>query len=277
MGVKKKIARIIKFFHSKEKIAIPNIIGLESLLCGKTALITGGSSGIGLAIARKLLSAGCQVIITGTNEEKMKKCCMELNSDKVKGLAFNICNVNCLNGFLDDVISLFPNSQLDILVNCAGYNPKKSFFDITEEEFDKTFGTNVKGLFFLSQAVSKYMIKCKIKGHILNLSSSSALRPAWSPYEMSKWTIRGFTVGLADTLISHGIVVNSIAPGPTATPMLGVNENGDLDLPSSPIGRFATPDEIANLSLLLVSDLGNLVVGDTLYATGGSGVISLHR
>ena len=128
----------------------------------------------------------------------------------------------------------------------------------------------------MCQAVAKYMIKNRIKGHILNLSSSSALRPAWSPYEMSKWTIKGFTVGLADTLVQHGIVVNAIAPGPTATPMLGIDKDGDIDLPNSPIKRYATPEEIANLTLILVSDMGNLIIGDTVYATGGSGVISMH-
>lgn len=277
MSVKKKIEKIVKFFNSKEKIAIPELKEMDSLLFGKTALITGGSSGIGFSIAKKFLSAGCQVIIVGTNENKLKKCCVELDSDRIKYIAFNICNVKEIDFFLEEVLKQFPGSSLDILVNCAGYNPKKTFFDISEDDFEKTFNTNVKGTFFLCQAVSKYMISARVKGHILNLSSSSALRPAWTPYEMSKWTIKGLTVGLADTLVQHGIIVNAIAPGPTATPMLGASPEGDLDLPSNPLERFALPDEIANLSLILVSDFGNLVVGDTLYATGGSGVISLHR
>ena len=94
---------------------------------------------------------------------------------------------------------------------------------------------------------------------------------------MSKWTIRGFTKGLADILIPYGIIVNAIAPGPTATPMLGMNSEDDLDLQNNPSKRYATPEEIANLAVMLISDMGNLVVGDTLYATGGSGVITLHN
>jgi len=277
MGLKRKLSKVVKFFNSKEKIAVPSVKGMESLLEGKTALISGGSSGIGFAIAQKLLSSGCQVIVSGSNEDKIVKCCEELNSDKVKGIVLNVCDVgNIMNSF-NMALEQFPDSNIDILINCAGYNPKKGFFDITEHEFDKTFDTNVKGTFFLCQAAAKYMIKNKIKGHILNLSSSSALRPAWSPYEMSKWTIKGFTVGLADTLISHDIIVNAIAPGPTATPMLGVDPSGDIDLPNSPIKRYATPEEIANLALVLVSDMGNLIIGDTICATGGSGVISLHK
>lgn len=277
MGFKNKIRKVIKQINAKEKIAIPELSGIDHLLKGKNALITGGSSGIGYAIANVFLSAGCSVAIAGTNEQKIMKCCKDLNSDKVYGLVINLNEVSTLKDKVEAAATLFKEGQIDILVNCAGFNPKKGFFDIDEEDYDKTMDVNVKGTFFMCQVMGNYMIKNHIKGHILNLSSSSALRPAWSPYEMSKWTIRGMTIGLADMLLPYGIVVNAIAPGPTATPMLGKNAEGDLDLPSSPIGRYATPEEIANLALVLVSDIGNLVVGDTLYATGGSGVISLHR
>jgi len=277
MGIKNQIRKAFKIINAKEKVAIPSLNGIESLLEGKTALVTGGSSGIGYAIAGRFLSAGCRVIIAGTNEDKIKKCCDNLKSVDIKGIVINLNDVSTLKDKIEVASSLFDGSKIDILVNCAGFNPKKGFFDITEEDYDRTMDTNVKGTFFMCQAMANYMIKDHIKGHILNLSSSSALRPAWSPYEMSKWTIRGLTVGLADTLVEHGIVVNAIAPGPTATPMLGVSADGDIDLPSSPIGRYATPEEIANLALILVSDMGDLVVGDTLYATGGSGIISLHR
>lgn len=277
MGVKSKIRKAVKLLNSKQKIAIPKLISYDEMLKGKTALITGGSSGIGFAISERFLAAGCNVIIAGTNETKIQKCCEKLASQNAKGIVINLNDVISLKQKVEEASKAFPGSNIDILVNCAGFNPKKGFFDIAEEDFDKTMDTNVKGTFFMCQAMAEYMIANKVKGHILNLSSSSALRPAWSPYEMSKWTIRGLTVGLADTLIEHGIVVNAIAPGPTATPMLGVSTDGDIDLPTSPIGRYATPDEIANLAMILVSDMGNLVVGDTLYATGGSGVISLHR
>ena len=277
MSIKGNLRKIVKSLNVIEKVALAQVTNLNELLKGKTALITGGSSGIGLAIAEKFEASGCQVIIAGTNEEKLKKCCEKFPSGKVKGIVINLNNVGVLQQKLEEALTLFPDSKIDILVNCAGFHPKKIFFDITEEDFDKTMDTNVKGTFFMSQRVGWYMMKKHIKGHILNVSSSSALRPAWSPYEISKWGIRGMTLGLADTLIPYGIVVNAIAPGPTATPMIGKDAEGDLDFPANPSGRFATPSEIANLALVLVSDMGNLVVGDTLYATGGSGVISLHR
>ncbi len=276
-SLKNNLRKVVKFLQTKEKVAVPVPCNMNELLAGKIALITGGSSGIGLAIAQRLLASGCRVIIIGSNEDKLKKAHESLNSPNAKSMVMNLLDTKSIKEKLDTALQLFPDSRIDILVNCAGYHPRKSFFDITEDDFDRTLDTNVKGTFFISQAVGYYMMKNHIKGHILNVSSSSALRPAWSPYEISKWGIRGMTLGLADTLIPHGIIVNAIAPGPTATPMIGKNPNGDLDFPSTPIGRFATPDEIANLALILVSDMGNLVVGDTLYATGGSGVISLHK
>ena len=121
------------------------------------------------------------------------------------------------------------------------------------------------------------MIDNKIQGHILNISSSSALRPAWTPYQMSKWSIRGFTQGLADTLLPYGIVVNAIGPGQTATKMLGMEENDSIYNATNPVGRYAMPEEIANLALLMVGKTGDLIIGETFYITGGSGSISMHR
>lgn len=134
---------------------------------------------------------------------------------------------------------------------------------------------NVKGVFFFCQAVSRYMISRGTKGHILNLSSSSALRPASTPYNISKWAIRGFTKGLADSLLPYGIVVNAIGPGPTSTEMLGKKEGDSIYHSSNPSGRYVTPEEIANLALFMVSGMGDMIVGDTFYMTGGSGTISL--
>ena len=121
------------------------------------------------------------------------------------------------------------------------------------------------------------MIENKIKGHILNVTSSSALRPAWTPYQISKWAVKGMTKGLADMMISHGIVVNAIAPGPTATPMLGKSETDCIYESYNPSHRYAMPEEIAALAVFMVSGAGDMIVGDTFYMTGGSGTITLHH
>lgn len=113
-----------------------------------------------------------------------------------------------------------------------------------------------------------------IKGNILNISSSSGIRPAVSAYALSKWGIQGLTLGLAKSLAPYGIVVNSIAPGPTATPMLLGNDIQNINRPRLPSGRYAMPCEIANMAVMLVSEMGRTIVGDTIYMTGGAGLIT---
>lgn len=139
-----------------------------------------------------------------------------------------MANVDAIPEKIKEAASLYEENRIDILVNSAGIHHTLSFDNMTEEEFDRIMDTNVKGTFFVSWAVGNYMIENRIKGHILNISSSSALRPAWELYQISKWAIRGFTLGLAEKLQLYGIVVNAIAPGQTATPMLGKNSRDDI-------------------------------------------------
>lgn len=280
--MKKKIKNIIhgilKLVKEKEMYPIPKVMNRDKILEGKVALITGGSGGIGFAIAKSFVESGCKVIITGTNEEKLKENCKKLGGGvNSKYMVWNILETKNISNKLEEALEKFEEKRIDILVNSAGIVAKHSFREITEKEYDTIMDTNAKGTFFMSQAVGEYMIKNKIKGHILNVTSSSALRPAWTPYQMSKWAVRGFTLGLADVLLPYGIVVNAIAPGPVATPMLDKKEGESIYNESSPSGRYAVPSEIAELAVFMVSDLGNLIVGDTFYITGGSGTISYHN
>ena len=267
------VGKVIKRLNKREKIMVPIMTDSGHLLETHTALITGGCGGIGSSIAKRFSDAGCNVIVSGTSLDKVKTMCEQ--NPKLKGILLDLQDVASFEEKITEAEKLF-GGGIDILVNCAGFNPETNFFDASEDDFDNTMAVNIKGTFFLSRVVSNRMIANCTKGHILNISSSSALRPAWSPYEISKWALKGFTIGMADSLIPHGIVVNGIAPGPTATKMQNRSDESDLDY-GNPIGRLQTPDEIANLALVLASDMGNIVVGDTLYATGGSGVISLHN
>lgn len=116
----------------------------------------------------------------------------------------------------------------------------------------------------------------QIKGNILNIASSSSLRPAVSAYTLSKWGIRGLTLGLAKTLAPYGITVNGVAPGPTATPMLMKGDRHNITHDGLPAGRYALPEEIANMALFLVSDMGRMVVGDIVYMTGGAALLTFE-
>ena len=190
---------------------------------------------------------------------------------------FDVTDISSHYHLIQDIEELFSGFPIDILVNSAGVNNSLDFFNMTENEYDSVMNTNLKGAYFLSQSVGKRMIEKEIKGHILNVSSSSSLRPAWTPYQLSKWGIKGFTMGLADIMLPYGIIVNAVAPGPTATPMLRKEEGDSIYRESFPSKRYALPVEIAALAVYLVSPLGDLIVGDTIYATGGSGILDLRN
>ena len=278
MSIKSKVKKLIRKILPPKKEILPIIVPTQNqdLLKGKIALITGGSSGIGLAIAKAFVSCGAKVIIAGTNEGKLSNALKQVEHNACS-LVLNILDVDGIPEKIAQAVQMFDEKRIDILVNSAGAHHKLSFDNMTEDEFDTIMDTNVKGTFFVCQAMAKYMKQNGIKGHILNLSSSSALRPAWGPYQMSKWAIRGFTLGLAEQLQPYGIVVNAIAPGQTATPMLGKTASGDLYNDYALAGRYITPEEVANLAVFMVSDMGNMVIGDTFYITGGSGTVSLEH
>lgn len=160
------------------------------------------------------------------------------------------------------------------MVNNAGVINKTFFGSTQEMDFDLVIDTDLKGPYFLSELFAAYMKENNIRGNILNVSSSSAIRPASNSYGLAKWGIRGMTLGLAKHLSADEIVVNAIAPGPTATSMLLTSDDKDINRPSSPSERYATPEEIANLSVVLVSDLGRMINGDTVYVTGGCGLLT---
>ena len=172
--------------------------------------------------------------------------------------------------------NLVKNQKIDILVNNAGILSQKTFGETEIEDFEKVIRTNAESVYFLSQAMYQYMKKNKINGNILNVTSSSAKRPAISAYIMSKWSVKALTLGLAKKLIKDNIVVNAVAPGVTETPMMlpGRNLGEDITYERSPIGRYVMPEEVANIATMLVSKIGRCIVGDTVYVTGGAGVIT---
>lgn len=281
MKVSKYLKRGIEYIRSG--IPIKNItteiasLAPSNLLNGRTALITGGTSGIGKAISKAFLKAGANVIITGRDLQRTENVAEELYGEVKKGKIYaidiNNQDVESFETKFLEVLNLIGDSKIDILVNNAGVNGGP-FFGGSEDEYDMVLDTNLKGTFFLSRIVSSYMIENHINGNILNLASSSSIRPANSAYAISKWGIKGLTLGLAKMLIKHNIVVNGIAPGPTATPMLMKDGDNSISLPQNPSGRYVMPEEIANLAVILVSSMGRMVVGDIIYVTGGAGVIT---
>lgn len=271
---------ICSLYQKKQKHIRANIVKLSEneLLLGRSALITGGTSGIGFAVADAFLNAGAEaVVITGRSEERCIDAANKLNSIKRihNGKAFyQVLDVKAVDTFeenLKKILDKIEGRQISILCNNAGVQGAP-FGKATVAEYDNVMETNYKGAFFLSQLVAKYMIENKIEGNIINIASSSSLRPTNSAYSLSKACIKEFTAGLSKFLIPYGIVVNGVAPGPTATPLMNKNEDSTIEHPTNPSGRYALPDEIGNMVVVLCSGIGRMIVGDIVYMTGGAGI-----
>lgn len=274
--MRKIIGRIGKIFKEVKVQPIYKTIDKELTLQGKVVLITGGTGGIGYAVAETAINSGAKVILSGTNEQKLSEYCKKLGVNS-KPLKMNIADVGGIVNSINEAIHLFPENKIDILINAAGTHGDWDFMAPNEVEFDKVMSINVKGMYFVSNAVARHMMDNNIKGHILNISSSSALRPAYTPYQISKWAVNGITRGLADYLLPHGIIVSGLAPGPTATDMIKKDGDDNLYYENQPSRRYMTAQEVANLAIFMVSQNGDMIVGDTFYITGGSGIISYHK
>lgn len=251
----------------------------QKVLTGKNAVITGGTSGIGFAIADSFLSADCnKVVITSRSKEKLNNTIQKLKElhpekeNNIFGVLLILEEIDSFEKTVNEAINAFDGEPLDIWVNNAGIYQGTRFGSVTAEEYDNLMDTNLKAQYFLSQIISNYMIENEIHGNILNLCSSSSYRPSIDPYMLSKLGMSGLTLGMAKKLIPHGIVVNGIAPGPTFTPMLHKKDGDSIQHGGVPAGRYILPQEIANLAVFLTSSMGRMIVGDVVKMTGGSAV-----
>lgn len=275
-----KIKSLLKKFVKikKEKVLVPCLEG--HYLEGRCALVTGGGSGIGYSISKSFIQNGVSlVIITGRDMDRLNKAKESLiheckcKKDRIYVAVLDNEKIEVLEKSFNKIIDEV-KYKIDIFVNNAGVNCGDLFPETKEIDYDKVMNINLKGTYFISQIFVKYMIKNKIKGNILNVTSSSSLRPAISPYILSKWGERSLTLGLAKKCLKYGIIVNGIAPGSTLTQMLKNEELDNLSCDYSLTKRYLAPEEVANIATILVSDMGKMIIGDTIYITGGAGLIT---
>lgn len=279
MKMKDKLKRIYRYIRYgvpvvQEKHITAKIVSLSQndLLKGRTAIVTGGTSGIGLEIARAFINAGSAVVITSRSADRLQTVIESFpKQSPIYGFELDNRDVDQINHCIPMMQKKFDLSKIDILVNNAGVNrgPDKCSF---EENFDAILQTNLKGTYFFSRMFAEYLKENGIRGNILNIASSSSDRPATEAYTLSKWGVKGLTKGLARVYSHYGIVVNGIAPGPTSTPMIkGCDSSDELTHEKGLTGRMTHPIEVANMAVILVSDMSRMVVGDIVYMSGGAG------
>lgn len=244
----------------------------NDILKDKNVLITGGSSGIGLAIAKKCVACGAQVIITGRNQSKLEHALAEIGNDRCMSLVWDISTIKDIENRLEECVSKF-HGEISVLINNAGIPPSKFWGNIDEEEWNRIYSINLKGLFFLTQSLVKRWKLYPIVDYrkVLNISSQGGFVGATYPYRMVKWDIRGLTEGLGKLLIKDRIIVNGIAPGVVKTSMqeFSLNQGNNLYTNQNPIERVILPEEIAELAIFLISDASNAIIGQTIVCDGG--------
>jgi 2-dehydro-3-deoxy-D-gluconate 5-dehydrogenase len=247
-------------------------------LVGKTAIVTGGSIGIGYGIVNRLCEAGVNVVIAGRNIQEAQKTADELTQKgyKVKVIQADVSNEENVKNLVDQTIGLF--GSIDILVNNAGIYPMIPLSELTSETFDKVIAINLRGVFLTCKYVSGQMIKQGKGGKIINITSIDALHPSMvglSHYDASKHGVWGFTKNIALELAKHNIAVNAVAPGgvktPGATGGKPVNPT-DYSEPAkmdAPMPRMGFPDEIGKVVLFLASDMSSYMTGSQIVVDGG--------
>ncbi|WP_037272064.1 SDR family oxidoreductase [Ruminococcus flavefaciens] len=269
--VKRKIRKAVSKCAKTEYVTVP--VSQGDILKGKTVLITGGGSGIGLSIAKACAANKANVIICGRTMSKLEEARTAIGGN-TEAFNLDISDSDKMRDGFESIINNTKFGKIDILINNAGISKGEPFPNTNADDLKEVIKTNVIGTYTLSEVFAKYLISNHICGNILNIASVSGNRPAISPYMVSKWSEMGFTKGFAKSLIKHGIVVNCIAPGPTASGMLLEKSGGDLSYDKSPSGRYVTAEEIANLAVFLTSSMGRMIVGETIYITGGCGTLT---
>lgn len=245
------------------------------LLKGKTAMVTGGTRGIGLSIVKTYLDNGAAVALCGSRQETVDKALAELKEInpeyKVIGLCPDLQNAKEVEKAIDTVKNEF--GSLDIMVNNAGISARESIYDYKPEDFEKIMGLNVTAVFNCAQAAAKVM-KEQGGGVILNTSSMVSIygQPSGVGYPASKFAVNGLTKSLARELGKDNIRVNAVAPGVTKTDMVAVLPEEVIKpiIATIPLGRIGEPEDVANAFLYLASDLASYVTGVVLSVDGAA-------
>ena len=266
MAILRKIKNLLR--PARVVTAKVSYLAPNNSLEGKRVVVTGGTKGIGYAIAKRLTEEGAKVLITGRNKSELAKVSQELGC---YALSLDLTQIESFDSFVNQAIQEL--GGIDCLVNNAGVSLHESSYKaVSPQGFDLQISTNMRGPFFLTQKVMSHMEQNAVKGNILFISSETGDTVDCRPYGWTKAAINSLVQGLAYYHIKNGIRVNAIAPGVTATAMTGFNPESNLNCSYNPNGRVYLPEEIAEVAVFLLSDVSNCISGQIITCNNGNTV-----
>lgn len=247
-----------------------------SRFAGKTALVTGGAGGIGLAIAQRFAAEGAGVVVADLNQRQADAAAAEIKATGASalGLGVDVSDRAQVEKMLQATVASL--GGVDVAVCAAGrMSENADFLDLAEAEWNGVLGVNLTGAFLVGQAVARQMVSDGRRGSIIHISSVGGVLgvPTQAPYCVSKAGLGMLTKVMAISLAPHGIRVNAVGPGPIRTPMTSAIESDpglvEMMMSRTPIGRLGEPEEIASIVSFLASEDAAYIAGQTVYADGG--------
>ena len=278
-SLRKKLQRLLRYMRTGRRDVNLAPFQVQSSRCleGKSVLVTGGGSGIGLAIARKCIACGARVVVTGRNREKLMCACKGFEAETMSPVVWDVCALDAIEANIDAAM-VAAGGKIDVLVNNAGIAERESFGDITLETWEKVMRTNLTAPVFITQEISSRWRAAGQRGTILQISSFAGSLPVEDAYSASKCALDAFVCGMAKALAPHNIRVNGLAPGvivgtDIGRPQSKIGVDGNLDAAWVPAGRLGTPDEVAEVAVFLVSDAAAYIHGQVVRCDGGGTLV----
>ena len=277
MGYKRIIRKIAKFILASQPDAFVQVnvgqIQAGNILQGKKIVITGGGSGLGYAMAKKFISEGAEVVISGRNADKLKAAAEKLASSNCKTVVADVCDVAHSMDFLEKAKELL-GGRIDCLVSNAGVSLHENIYtNVTVEGFDKQFNTKFRAGYFLGTAFLKMKTKeDRPNAELLYITSETGDQVYDIPYGMTNAALNSMVGGFSRRVYQQGIRVNAIAPGVTLTEMTrDYAESSDGNLyRNCASGRTFLPEEVAEVACFLLSDASKCISGEVIHCNAGN-------